>query len=410
MRSHTFAGSLDTLSVIINNDKKSDYGNLMNAKPKVLFIGPYPPPYAGPEVAVKLLMESPLSEMADIRLLKINVRKSNAEKGKVNLRSFVAFFGIMARLFWSLLMFRPKVVYYYVTATTWGWLCKDCWVILLSRLMGSQVVIHMRAGHFKFNYRSASKLTRWIIRFTCLRCVFGLVQSQTLRDQFKGILPDDRIRVVHNLIDVNRYHNPTPTHNQSNTVFFMGHLSFAKGYCDLLKAIPVVVDTISNVKFVFAGTSNICERNIFYEQTSGRAIQCEDPQECFNKYIKGKYDKNYEYVGILDETAKLQMLRQCAIFTLPSYSEGFSMAVLEAIAMAKPIVCTPVGALGEVVKPQGGILIQAGDVVALQQALISLLSDKILRDRMAEFNHQYARENFSQEIVYRRLYACFSEI
>ena len=71
MKSHTFAGNLDTLSVIIGNDKKSDYGNIMNVKPKVLFIGPYPPPYTKQEMGMKLFLDCSMKDEFQILYLKI---------------------------------------------------------------------------------------------------------------------------------------------------------------------------------------------------------------------------------------------------------------------------------------------------------------------------------------------------
>ncbi len=43
----------------------------MNVKPRVLFIGPYPPPYAGPEMGMKLFLDSSLKDEFQILYLKI---------------------------------------------------------------------------------------------------------------------------------------------------------------------------------------------------------------------------------------------------------------------------------------------------------------------------------------------------
>ena len=59
---------------------------------KVLFIGPYPPPYAGPEISMKYLLESPLSQRFDVSFLNTNVRKSNAKKGNIDIFLVWAFF------------------------------------------------------------------------------------------------------------------------------------------------------------------------------------------------------------------------------------------------------------------------------------------------------------------------------
>ena len=104
------------------------------------------------------------------------------------------------------------------------------------------------------------------------------------------------------------------------------------------------------------------------------------------------------------EAGKLELLRKCNFLVLPSYSEGFSMAVLEALAMAKPVVCTPVGALRDyVIHDRNGLIVKTGDVPALASAIKQLIGDEATRDRIALNNHRYAREHFSIDIVAHQL-------
>lgn len=62
----------------------------MNKK-RILFVGPYPPPYSGPDVAMKTLLKSKLKDRFDIHHLNTNIRTSNAERGKLDLSVFTAF-------------------------------------------------------------------------------------------------------------------------------------------------------------------------------------------------------------------------------------------------------------------------------------------------------------------------------
>ena len=80
-------------------------------KPRVLFVGPYPPPYSGPEMGMKLFLESSLKDQFDISFLCTNVRKSNAKKGSFGFAMIVAFVMFFSRLTWKLISVRPKVVY-----------------------------------------------------------------------------------------------------------------------------------------------------------------------------------------------------------------------------------------------------------------------------------------------------------
>ena len=372
-------------------------------------LGPYPPPYAGPELAIKSLLESPLRNEVELKHLSTNVRKDNASKGKVGFGLVSAFFVILYRLSRTLISCRPQVVYFFVTATRMGWLGRDVWCIAISRLFGAKVITHMRAGHFKNNLRSASRLEIAVIRWACHRVSWSLVQTESLRNQFTDLAPEHRIGVVHNMIDVHKYHSVDPSDHDKNCVLFLGHLSEAKGYCDVLKVIPQVVQEFPEVRFQFAGTKIESERNVRHCQATGKELPGQSPSVCFDEVIAGKYEKNYEYLGVLDEAGKMDALWRCNFLVLPSYSEGFSMAVLEALAVGKPVVTTKVGAMQDVlVSGVHGEVIVPGDLEALADAIRKLLRDRDYRNKVAAENALYCRQMFSQEVIASNLnrYIC----
>lgn len=68
------------------------------------------------------------------------------------------------------------------------------------------------------------------------------------------------------------------------------------------------------------------------------------------------------------------------VFVLPSRTEGYSLALLEACASALPLVASDVGGNGEIVRDgHNGLLVPAGNVTALVQAMQQLLADEALR-------------------------------
>lgn len=378
---------------------------------RLLFIGPYPPPNAGPEMAMKTLLDSSLAEEFDILFLKTNVRVSNEEKGKFGYSMVMAFFSFFYRLTRIMLLKRPELVYYFVTATQLGWLGRDIWCIFIARGLGAKVVIHMRAGHFKNNYQASSPIIRKIIKLACSLVSLGFVQAEILNKQFEGLLDDKNIAAVYNAIDTDKYLMKEPDDYDPNLILFLGHLSYAKGYCDILKIIPEITEKHQNVRFCFAGTKIKDERNVYHNQMTGQKLTFEDPDECHRKFIRGKYNDNYRYMGVVDECRKIELLAECNFLILPSYSEGFSMAVLEALAMGKPVICSPVGALGEIIQEKvNGLLVSPGDTESLARAVNMLLSDRVLREKMAKTNHVYTRENFSMEMISRKMATHFTSI
>ena len=323
----------------------------------------------------------------------------------------VAFFTFVFRLVYLTAIKRPKLVYYFVTATRVGWLGRDIWCILISKLLGAKIIIHMRAGHFKRSLESCSALEKTIIRFACSLVSLGIVQSKNLRDQFEGLIKDHKIVDIYNAIDTEKYSNEVPYVYDPNIILFLGHLSFAKGYCDILRAIPKIAKKYPAVCFYFAGTKLAEERNIYYDQLTGQRIMFEDPDECYDKYIRNVYEKNYKYLGVVDEPEKIDLFRKCNFLILPSYSEGLSMAILEAFSMAKPVVCTAVGALGEIVQDGvNGFVVPPGDIERLVRRVFTLLSDSEVRNRIALHNKLYARQTFDTNIIAKKLTDCFEKL
>ncbi len=380
-------------------------------KHRLLIVGPYPPPYSGPDVQMKTILGSSIRDRFDITFLNTNIRSSNAQRGKLDLSAAAAILRFYLRLIRLLIGRRPALVYYYVTATKAGWLGRDIWCIFLSRLAGTKIVIHMRAGHFKSGYLTWPFWVRWLVKAACGRVALGVVQGDALRNQFAGLVPEKRIRTLYNTVDTETYVNHSPEPNYHKRVFFMGHLSCAKGYCDVLAAIPEVARRHPEVEFVFAGTKLETERNVFLNQLTGEPIGCSHPEESLETLRNDGYGDHYRYVGVVSESEKLELLATSSIFLLPSYSEGFSQAVLEAMSMARPVICTPVGALGEVVRDgENGFLVMPGDVDAMVRRIDRLLSDPDLQARMARTNHHYTRRRFAVERVAGQLGDLFEAV
>jgi glycosyltransferase involved in cell wall biosynthesis len=86
------------------------------------------------------------------------------------------------------------------------------------------------------------------------------------------------------------------------------------------------------------------------------------------------------------------------ICVLGSKSEGFSNAILEYMAAARPVVATDVGGAREAVTDgKTGYLVPAGDHQKMAACIISLLAQPELARSMGQQGHQDARKRFSSE-------------
>ena len=92
------------------------------------------------------------------------------------------------------------------------------------------------------------------------------------------------------------------------------------------------------------------------------------------------------------------VLQAADVVTLPSRAEGLPLAVLEAMACARPVVATPVGGVPDaVVDEVTGLLIPPDDRHRLAAAILRLLRDRDTAGRMGAAGRRRVEESFSLE-------------
>ena len=112
-------------------------------------------------------------------------------------------------------------------------------------------------------------------------------------------------------------------------------------------------------------------------------------------------DDRVFFLGKIDPVAPL--LAGADLFLLPSDKESFGLSALEALASGVPVIGTKAGGLPEVVRDgETGFLCGVGDVEAMSDAAIELLSDSARWQAMSTLAARDARERFSQAAVVRQ--------
>lgn len=170
----------------------------------------------------------------------------------------------------------------------------------------------------------------------------------------------------------------------------MGELTRQKGYRYLLEAIPEILKTGNPVKFFIAGEGELKEPLIKQRDEAG-------------------LEEVVTFLGFRSDVPRL--LAAFDIFVLPSIFEGLPVALIEAMAAAKPIVATDVDGNCEVIgRNAAGIAVESRNPKALAAALIKLIKDPELRDRMGTEGRNRADKLFSLKTMiarYQELYeAC----
>lgn len=106
-----------------------------------------------------------------------------------------------------------------------------------------------------------------------------------------------------------------------------------------------------------------------------------------------------------------QWLRAADVFVLASHNEGLPNVVLEAMACGLPVVATDVGGTSEAVSHgRTGLLVPAGDVQRLAQALDRLLGDAEERERMGQAGRRVAVTDFNWRTCGESLVALYRDM
>jgi L-malate glycosyltransferase len=103
-----------------------------------------------------------------------------------------------------------------------------------------------------------------------------------------------------------------------------------------------------------------------------------------------------------------QVLAEADVFVLPSETESFGLAALEALASGVPVVASDVGGLPEVVRhEETGFLVAFGDTQRMTEAIVRLLEDRALHQRFSLAARADALRRFERERIVDEFEACY---
>ena len=163
-----------------------------------------------------------------------------------------------------------------------------------------------------------------------------------------------------------------------------------KGHETILEAAPQVIKEIPNVKFLFVGEGYLRETLETYVQELGLS----------DKVI---------FTGFRSDIPEITATFDIAL--LVSLFEGMGRVLLEAMVLGKPVVATKVGGIVDVVKDgKTGILIPPRDADALAKAIITLLKDEELAQRMGETGKRRIDERFSAETMVKKITEVYEKL
>jgi glycosyltransferase involved in cell wall biosynthesis len=209
------------------------------------------------------------------------------------------------------------------------------------------------------------------------------VEADQIRQQ--GI--SARVEVIPNGIDLTPFDVPVemPAVPQ-RTVLFLGRLHPKKGIDLLLKAWSRWSSRFPEWKLILAGPDEGGYRAEIERNISAGGIE------------------RVELPGVVTGAAKIALLKQAGVFALPSYSEGFPMAVLEALAARRPVLISRGCHFEAAVEAGAGWSCDA-TVESVEQMLhAALRADDAERDQRGHAGRNLVEQNFQWPALAKQLH------
>ena len=176
-------------------------------------------------------------------------------------------------------------------------------------------------------------------------------------------------------------------------VGFVGRLVREKGLLELFAAAGFVREQVPDVRFLFIGPVDTHKLDALTPDTTqkyGIADIC-------------------HFLGMRQDMPELYALMD--VFVLPSHREGFPRSPMEASAMQVPCVVTDIRGCREAVdQGRNGLLVPLGDVQALADAIIELLTDREKAHCMGEEGRRMALERFDERRVFEKVKAEYARL
>lgn len=196
-------------------------------------------------------------------------------------------------------------------------------------------------------------------------------------------IPKERIFVVHSGINTKRFEDSTREHlisefdikSNEQVVINVAHLAGHKGQKYLVKAIPDVLAELPSVRFFIVGGGELKEELKVLAESLGLG----------EKLIFTGFRQD---VGAFYNIADL--------FVMSSVQEGLGTAVLDALALGKPVVATKSGGIPEIIQDgETGLMVPPADPKTLSKRIIQMLTDNELANRVAKKGQIMVNEKFT---------------
>ena len=181
------------------------------------------------------------------------------------------------------------------------------------------------------------------------------------------------------------------------------------------------INNVGTVKFLFAS-------NLFYSKGVAdfynAALNLKNSDYSADFFIAGAYKKNHQlsikeslykniersevinYLGAWDQKTFLKNLYDYHVFVLPSFGEGIPLAVMEAMASGRALICSNVpGCNSCIIDNKNGYLCEPRSSESLIQSMQKIVNNKDRISEMGECSRKMVEKEFKLELIYKQFYS-----
>ena len=346
---------------------------------KVLLVSPLPPPKGGIATWTERFVE--YSKQSNLVCEVVNTavtgkRAVSFSSQKKLLSEAIRTFRILKDYHSKLRFFAPDIVHINTSCSPTG-VIRDFLCMMLTP-KNKKIVLHC---HCMVDDQLRAKNWGEIVFSKVVKRVDKVFVLNDASMQYVRRASSVEAVKVPNYINKEYIRNTTKLINDKiERLVYTGHIMRSKGIDEIISAAPKFPDK----KFILAGIIS-------------------------DEYKDYELPSNVVMTGNLEASEVREQLDMADVFLFPSYTEGFSYSLAEAMARGLPVITTKVGANVDMLEGRGGVYVPVGNADAIVDAVQSLESPE-RRRKMSEWNVQKVKNSYCIEYVMEHLEALYKDV
>lgn len=343
---------------------------------KVMLISPIPPPAGGDSTwAYKYLK---YNEKDGFNVFHVNTsmvgNRALSTSDTIRVQDEIKrCFRIWTGIFKGIRKAKPDIVHMNTNCSPRG-IVRDYISGIILKCFRVPYIIHCRCN--VEDQISSSNLGIKLLRHLADNSRRVLVQNSFSLAYMKKICKRAKVEFMPNYIDAEYVADDKKINRELQKVLYVGHIRKTKGideYIEVAKKFP-------KVSFLLAGPIT----------------------DDYSQEELENISSNIVLLGSMDGEAVKEQLDAADVFLFPSYTEGFSNAILEAMSRGLPIITTKVGANEDMLEGKGGCLVETKDTEGLIASMERMKSYD-LRKSMSQWNIHKVKSSYVIDEVMNRL-------